>query len=255
MTLLGPRDPPAFRVENPGGRSPFFLTADHAGRVVPAALGRLGLNEADFDRHIAWDIGIAGVTTRLAAALDATAIYQTYSRLVIDCNRQPSVASAFPTVSEATQIPGNDGLTEADRLVRRMDIFEPYHQEIRRLIAARGAGRTIYIAMHSFTPVYLGQRRTMDVALLYNRNRGLSKILLDLLQADGGFIVTENDPYRVSDETDYGVPVHAEAAGLEYAEIEIRQDLIENEIGQAEWASRLARLLPLAAEQLGRGVP
>jgi len=255
MTLLGPRDPPPFRVENPDGRSAFLLTADHAGRVVPEALGRLGLDEADFDRHIAWDIGIAGVTARLAAALDATAIYQTYSRLVIDCNRQPSVASAFPTVSEATPIPGNSGLTEADRLTRRMDIFEPYHEEIQRLIAARGPGRTIYLAMHSFTPVYLGQRRTMEVALLYNRNPRLSKVLLGLLRVEGGFTVTENDPYRVSDETDYGVPVHAEAAGLDYAEIEIRQDLIASEAGQAEWAARLARLLPLAAEQLGRGVP
>jgi predicted N-formylglutamate amidohydrolase len=255
MTLLGPRDPPAFRVENLDGRSAFFLTADHAGRAVPVALGRLGLNDADFDRHIAWDIGIAAVTTRLAAALDATAIHQTYSRLVIDCNRPPRVASACPEVSEATAIPGNRGLTAADRLARRQEIFDPYHAEIQRLIAARGAARTIYIAMHSFTPVYLGQRRDMEVALLYNRNPRLSKVLMGLLLAEGGLTVAENDPYRVSDETDYGVPVHAEAAGLDYAEIEIRQDLIETEAGQAEWAARLARLLPLAAEQLGRGVP
>jgi predicted N-formylglutamate amidohydrolase len=180
--------------------------------------------------------------------LDATAILQTYSRLVIDCNRQPSVPSAFPLVSEATAIPGNAGLTEAGKQARRAAIFDPYHEAIAGLIAARG--RTVYIAMHSFTPVYLGQARPMEVALLYNRNPALSRSLVDLLRAEGDLDVAENAPYRVSDETDYGVPVHAERRGLDYAEVEIRQDLIEDEAGQAAWAARLARLLPLALEIL-----
>ncbi len=246
--LLFEDEPPPYRVINPAGRSPFLLTADHAGRVIPPALGDLGLDEAARRRHIAWDIGIAGVTERLAEMLDATAILQTYSRLVIDCNRQPSVPSAFPLVSEATAIPGNAGLTEAGKQARRAAIFDPYHEAIAGLIAARG--RTVYIAMHSFTPVYLGQARPMEVALLYNRNPALSRSLVDLLRAEGDLDVAENAPYRVSDETDYGVPVHAERRGLDYAEVEIRQDLIEDEAGQAAWAARLARLLPLALEIL-----
>ncbi|OYV57849.1 MAG: N-formylglutamate amidohydrolase, partial [Acidocella sp. 21-58-7] len=104
MALLGGSDVAPVRVENADGKSRFFLTADHAGRAIPAALGDLGVRAAEMDRHIAWDIGIAGVTSRLAVALDATAVFQAYSRLVIDCNRQTYVASAFPVVSEATPI-------------------------------------------------------------------------------------------------------------------------------------------------------
>jgi predicted N-formylglutamate amidohydrolase len=247
MALLGVEEPPVFRVLNPGAAGPFLLTADHAGRRIPLALEHLGLREPDLSRHIAWDIGIAGVTEMLAAATGAPAILQNYSRLVIDCNRQPHVPSAFPVVSEATEIPGNGGLTEAEKAARREQIFEPYHAEIKRLIA--GLGRPVYVAMHSFTPVYLGVERPMEAAVLYNRNPRLSRIMAGLLRNEN-LAVAENEPYRVSDETDYGVPVHAEAAGLDYLEIEIRQDLIADEAGQAGWARRLARLLPVAVEKL-----
>jgi predicted N-formylglutamate amidohydrolase len=253
MTLLGDDEPPAVRVENEFGAAPFLLTADHAGRVIPRALGDLGVGESDLKRHIAWDIGIAGVTARLAAALDATAVFQTYSRLVIDCNRQPSVPSAFPVVSEATPVPANATLSEAERYARQMAIFDPYHAEIKRLIENRAGRKTIYVAMHSFTPVYLGVQREMQVALLYNRNPAFSRVLATLLRAEGGLVVAENQPYSVSDETDYGVPVHAERGGLDYTEIEIRQDLIADETGQANWAERLARLLPLAERLMKEG--
>ncbi len=250
MELLSAGDVAPVQVETAGGQSRLFLTADHAGRVIPAALGDLGVSAADLERHIAWDIGIAGVTRRLAAALDATAVLQNYSRLVIDCNRQTYVPSAFPVVSEATAIPGNIGLSEADKLVRQKAIFTPYHDEIRQLLAARAARRPIYVAMHSFTPVYLNVARPMHVAVLYHRRPAFSKLVAALLRAEVGLVVAENEPYRVSDETDYGVPVHAEAGGLEYVEIEIRQDLIADVAGQVEWAARLARILPLAAAQL-----
>jgi predicted N-formylglutamate amidohydrolase len=252
MGLLTEDDVKPFRLFNAAGRSRFLLTADHAGNLVPRALGDLGLAEADLRRHIGWDIGISGVTIGLAERLDAVAILQNYSRLVVDCNRQPYVPSAFPVVSEATAIPGNAGLTEAAKRSRQAEIFDPYHDEIKRLIAARGAEPPVYVAMHSFTPVYLGERRAMDVAVLYNRSPRLSQALAQLLRAEGDLTVAENDPYRVSDESDYGVPVHAERGGLDYLEIEIRQDLIESEAGQASWADRLARLLPLALAAVER---
>ena len=108
----------------------------------------------------------------------------------------------------------------------------------------------MYVAMHSFTPVFKGVSRPMEVAVLYNRSPRLSRAVADLLRAEGGLIVAENEPYRVTDVTDYGVPVHAEAGGLDYVEIEIRQDLIETRVGQAAWAKRLARLLPQAVMAL-----
>jgi predicted N-formylglutamate amidohydrolase len=258
--VLRDDEPAPFTVINAHAESPFLLTADHAGRVIPSVLGDLGVAKADLERHIAWDIGIAGVTRRLAAALHAPAVLQTYSRLVIDCNRQPMVASAFPEISEATPIPGNIGLSAAEKLLRRQEIFDPYHAEIARLIHAHAPKRYIYVAMHSFTPVYLGAKRAMHVAVLYNRNPRFSHVLAGLLREETSLVVCENEPYRVTDETDYGVPVHAEAGWLDYAEIEIRQDLIEDIGGQQEWAMRLARILPIAEKRLRsmrneRGVP
>jgi predicted N-formylglutamate amidohydrolase len=154
------------------------------------------------------------------------------------------VASAFPQVSEATVIPGNAELSAAERLWRQESLFDPYHDTIARLLAEQAGQRPVYVAMHSFTPVYLGTARPMHVAVLYNRNPTLSQALAALLRQEEGLVVAENEPYQVSDETDYGVPVHAEGGGLDYLEIEIRQDLIDGEAGQADWARRLGRLLP-----------
>lgn len=248
-SLLHADEPAPFTILNEAASSRFLLTADHAGRQIPQVLGGLGVGAADMDRHIAWDIGIADVTRMLAKKLAAPAILQTYSRLVIDCNRPPAVPSAFPEVSEATSIPGNAGLSMAGRAARQAAIFDPYHAEIARLIAARDS-RLVYIAMHSFTPVYLEAARDMHVAVLFNRNPRASHILAALLRAEPGLVVAENEPYQVSDATDYGVPVHAEARGLDYVEIEIRQDLIQNDNGREEWADRLARLLPVMADRL-----
>lgn len=246
--MLEADEAPVFEVLHENGKSPFFLTADHAGRSIPRVLGDLGVCEAERARHIAWDIGIAAVTRHLSAALEATAILQTYSRLVIDCNRVPSLPSAFPEVSESTVIPGNQALSPAAKQARKTAIFDPYHQEIKRLIASRP--RTVYVAMHSFTPVYKGENRPMHIAVLYDRNPHLSKHLADLLRQEGDLVVAENEPYHVGDGTDYGVPVHAEPQGLDYLEIEIRQDLIADEAGQKSWADRLARLFPLALQRL-----
>jgi predicted N-formylglutamate amidohydrolase len=250
--LLAPDEPSPVRVLRASGHSTLFLTADHAGRAIPRGLGRLGLPDRELERHIAWDIGIAGVTERLSAALDATAVLQTYSRLVIDCNRDPGVPSSIPEVSETTNIPGNAALSAEQRAARRQAIFEPYHARIEALLDARHAAQrgTVYVAMHSFTPVFKGESRDMQVGVLYNRDVRLAAIMLDLLRAEGDLTVGDNAPYAVSDVTDYGVPVHAERRGLAHVEIEIRQDLIADETGQTAWAARFERLLTAAVGRL-----
>ncbi len=250
--LLTPDEPLPVRVLRESGHSTLFLTADHAGRAIPRSLGRLGLPDRELDRHIAWDIGIAGVTERLSATLDATAVLQTYSRLVIDCNRDPEVPSSIPEVSETTEIPGNAGLSAEQRAARRQAIFEPYHARIEALLDARQAAAraTVFVAMHSFTPVFKGESRAMQVGVLYNRDVRLAAIMLDLLRAEGDLTVGDNAPYAVSDVTDYGVPVHAERRGLAHVEIEIRQDLIADETGQIAWAARFERLLSAAVGRL-----
>ena len=121
--LLTAEDPAPVRVLRETATSDLFFTADHAGRIIPASLHDLGVSEAERQRHIAWDIGIAGVTEHLSNLLDATAVLQTYSRLVIDCNRDPSWPSAMPEISEYTPIPGNRNLTpEAKSRPRRRDL-------------------------------------------------------------------------------------------------------------------------------------
>src|SRR5947207_8104468 len=252
LRLLAEDDPAPVRVLRPAGRSDFLLSGDHAGRAIPHRLGALGLPESERERHIAWDIGIAGVAERLSEALDATAVLQGYSRLVIDCNRQPGLDSSIPTISELTEIPGNQDLTPAEREARRREIFAPYHQRIAELIDARIAAesRVVLGAMHSFTPVFKGVRRQVDIGVLYNRDTRLAHTRLDLLRAEGDLAVGDNEPYAVGDLTDYTVPVHAERRGLAHVEIEIRQDLIADAAGQAAWAARLARLLSAADARL-----
>ncbi len=253
--LLAPDEPSPVSVLNPDGNSDFVLTADHAGRLIPRRLGALGLPEHELTRHIAWDIGIAGVTERLSAAFDAPAVFQLYSRLVIDCNRGHGVDSSIPTVSETTRIPGNEGLTAQDRAERQREIFAPYHGAIRALLDARAkAGRrTVLIAMHSFTPVFKGQRRATEIGVLFNRDARLARALLDVLHEAGDIVVGENDPYDVSDTSDYGVPMHGERRGIPHVELEIRQDLIGTPDGERHWADRLAHLLPLADARITAG--
>jgi len=247
-TLLAPDEASPVTVHNPGGRSPFLLLADHAGRAFPRALGQLGISDAESRRHIAWDIGILGTSLDLAARLDAPLIAQTWSRLVIDCNRPPGVPSSIPVVSELTEIPGNIGLTPDQKAAREREIFWPYHHRIAAVLDARAAAGqpTILIAMHSFTPVYQGESRPWHVGMLY-REPALAHPLLRLLEQEPGLVVGDNEPYSVGDDTDYAVPVHGERRGLLHTAIEIRQDLIAEPAGQAEWAERFARLLPLAA--------
>jgi predicted N-formylglutamate amidohydrolase len=245
-------DEPPVSVYNAGGASPLLLVADHAGRAIPGALDGLGVAAPELERHIAWDIGIAGVGQMLANALGAMLIQQNYSRLVIDCNRPPGAPSSIPEISELTPIPGNVGLSDAQKRSRAREIFWPYHRRIEaELERRRQAGRAAaLIALHSFTPVFKGDARAWHAALLYNRDPRLAQHLLTLLRQEQGLVVGDNQPYFVSDTTDYTIPVHGERRGLPHALIEIRQDLIAEDSGQRKWADILARLLPLAYAQL-----
>jgi predicted N-formylglutamate amidohydrolase len=242
---------------NAAGRSPFLFTCDHYGRLIPPSLGDLGLPSGELVRHIAWDIGIAGVAERLAQALDAHLIAQRYSRLVIDCNRPPGVASSIPILSEATTIPGNEGLSREMAEARRRAIFDPYHHCIDAVIAQRLAEQrpTVLVALHSFTPVYAGIARPWHIGTLYHRGKLLPPLLLKALRAEGDLVVGDNEPYAVSDQTDYTIPVHGEARGLTNSGIEIRQDLVADESGQQQWAERLARILGEIEPLLGLHLP
>src|SRR6266446_8709996 len=156
--LLAHDEPLPVSFENEAGRSVFFLTCDHAGRAIPRRLGGLGLPEHETERHIAWDIGIGAVGRQLSRLLDAAMIVQTYSRLVIDCNRDPNVPSSIPEISETTEIPGNRGLNRAAQAARVDAIFRPYHDALAAALDRRAAEArdSVLVALHSFTPVFKG---------------------------------------------------------------------------------------------------
>src|SRR5580692_3082914 len=242
--LLGSAEVPPVLEHNAAGRSPFLLTCDHYGRLIPRALGDLGLPESELTRHIAWDIGISGVAEALSKHLGAHLIAQRYSRLVIDCNRPPGAPSSIPRLSEATIIPRNEGLTREAAEARRRAVFDPYHRRIGEAIDARLRENipTVLVSLHSFTPVYAGVARPWHIGTLYHRDTRLPGLLLEQLRREPDLVVGDNEPYAVSDATDYTIPVHGEKRGLMNTGIEIRQDLIAEPAGQREWADRLARI-------------
>jgi predicted N-formylglutamate amidohydrolase len=242
--LLGQNDPDPVQIVNPGGRSRLLLIGDHAGRIVPAALGMLGLEPDDLARHIGWDIGIAALGEALAVRLDATFVRQTYSRLVIDCNRDPARADAMPAISDGTRIPGNEGLTAAMRAARIAAIHEPYQAAIAAELARRDArgGLTRLVSLHSFTPVMDGIARPWQVGVLHDRgDLSLTHRTLERLRANPALTVGDNEPYRM-DGIDHTVPRHC-YPDRPYVELEVRQDLLGDAAGVAAWAERLAAVL------------
>jgi predicted N-formylglutamate amidohydrolase len=252
MSLLDPDEPAPVLLERAESDAPFVFVADHAGRRLPRRLGDLGLAPADLERHVAYDIGILPVAQALARAFDAPFVAQTYSRLVIDCNRPLHVAQSIPEISERTEIPGNRNLAPAARQARIEALFRPYHDTIEALLEARAQVglSTVLVAMHSFTPVFKDIPRPWVLGLLYNRDARLARPLLELLNQDSAPYIGDQLPYIVHDESDYTLPVHGERRGLPHVGIEIRQDLIAEPYGQATWAAWLEGMLRQALDRL-----
>lgn len=243
--LLLPGDPPPFEVINPEGRARLVLFSDHAGRAVPQRLGTLGLKPDELDQHIGWDIGIAKLARRLAAALDAPAVLAGYSRLVIDCNRRLDDPTSIAQESDRIPVPGNRGLSVEDRKARQEAIFRPYHAAVAEAIARKrkqGPDPAV-LSLHSFTPRMNGFARPWHVGILWNRDPRLPVPLMARLMQEPGLVVGDNEPYSGKDEHGYSVIAHAEAQGLPHGLIEMRQDLIGDDAGVARWAETLIRVL------------
>ena len=242
--LLEGEDEPVI-VVNADGPSHIFLVCEHAGRAIPRKLGTLGLSESELERHIAYDIGAESVARRLSRLLDAPLVLQRYSRLVQDCNRPPDAPSAMPEVSETIQIPGNAGLTADERAARTAAIYEPFHAAVTKLLDSRQAsGRgPIFVAIHSFTPIYKGMTRHLDAGILHDRDRRYADHLIATLSRHGDIKVRRNEPYGPEDGVTHTLNLHAGRRGLLNAMIEIRNDLITEEVGQSAWSGRLAQVL------------
>jgi predicted N-formylglutamate amidohydrolase len=249
-SLLGPTDPAPVAMINRDGAAPFVLTCDHAGWAVPAALDNLGLPDAEMNRHIAYDIGAADLARKLAARLDAPLIMQSYSRLVIDCNRHPNVAESVIVESDGTLVPANQTLGETERTQRVEEIHRPYHDAIRDSLESReeSGHPTILLSVHSCTPAMNGFARPWHAGLLYNRDPRFCRALMPILQAAApGLTLAFNQPYTVDDESDYTIPVHGEGRGLHHGLVEIRNDQLVGEEGLERWADLLAASVSEAA--------
>lgn len=249
--LLGAGDPPAWRAVNAAGRAPVLLVCDHASNRIPASLGTLGLPAAELERHIAWDIGAAGVTERMAELLDAPALLSGYSRLVLDCNRHPGGVGSVPATSDGVAIPGNRDLSDAAVAARVAALFEPYQRAIADRLAAFAAAGTVpaLISIHSFTPAMNGRPRPWHVGILWDADARIPGPLLEALGAEATLVVGDNEPYSAREPHGYTTDVHGTRAGLPHVLIEIRQDLIADAAGQADWAGRLAAALkPILAD-------
>ena len=237
----------------------FVLVCDHASNAVPAHMERLGLDQAELDRHIGWDIGAAMVTRSLSAWLDAPAYFSGYSRLVVDCNRPVGSPTAMPAVSDGTVVPANQSISPEEAAARTDAFFRPYHDAIAACLdRAIGFGAVpILVAVHSFTPVFDGFARPWEVGLLYEHDDRLVQPLKEALAAlRPGLTIGDNEPYAIVGPSDYSIPVHGQGRGLPHIEIELRQDLIGTEEGARSWAETLAvafkqvrtALTPLAIE-------
>lgn len=253
LPFLQPDEPPPLEVHNGDAASDYFLICEHAGRLLPHKAGSLGLADTELTRHIAWDIGARDVAMALADLLSAPLYMQRYSRLFCDCNRKTDVPSFAPEVSEATTIPGNQGLSHAERQMRAEAVFWPFHNAVSRELDRRRdrQQRTLLVTIHSFTPVFLGRSRPWEMGVMFRADRDFAPPIAQWLKENSGFTVGVNEPYKVSDD-DYSIPVHGEGRSLPCVEFEIRNDLIPDQLAAVKWAELLSKALLFGAEAARR---
>jgi predicted N-formylglutamate amidohydrolase len=245
--------PAAVEIVNGEGISPVVLLCPHASNYIPHRYANLGLPASELQRHIAWDIGAAGVTRALAKILDAPAFLATYSRLLIDLNRPLSSESSIVERSEATDVPGNLRLTAEERALRAARVFTQYHEPIAAHLAQRR--RSVIVAVHSFTPTYHGVARAWQLGVLFEKSTAFANATIERLRnSDAVLNVGANVPYTVAPDTDYGVLVYGDEVGNPALEFEIRQDLIVRPEQQRSWAQRLAETLALDVALEGAGL-
>ena len=243
---LDAADPPPVEIVGSRAPRPLVLTCEHGGRALPKRLIGRAPGPEDMTRHIAWDVGAAEVTRGLADRLGAALCLQSYSRLVIDCNRPRHAADLAPAVSDGTRVPFNAGLAESERDARWTAIHAPFHAAVTDLLDSRPGAALV--AVHSFTPrLRGGAARSMMAGLLVRRDRTLAEALMRELAARAPKVaVVFNQPYRIEDDSDYTIPVHGERRGLPHVLIEIRSDLIADAAGVGRWTALLADALAAA---------
>ncbi len=233
---------PAVQVLNPHGRGGAVLVCEHASRFIPAALNDLGLDEDARTSHAAWDIGALDLATALMTELDVPLVAARISRLVYDCNRPPESADAMPAQSERFAIPGNAALRDAQRAARVREVYTPFCTAVSETLD-RSATPPVMITIHSFTPVFCGQPRRIELGVLHDSDTRAAQIVLRQARQHTDLRVAMNEPYTAADGVTHSLRLHAVTRGLANVMIEIRNDLIDSAAGVDRTAAQLVPVL------------
>lgn len=248
-SLLAEDERPAAHVLNPGGGGGVVLVCEHASRFIPAALNGLGLDAEARESHAAWDIGALDLARALSRELDAPLVASRISRLVYDCNRPPDAPDAMPARSERFAVPGNMGLTPADRVARVREVYEPFSALLSETLD-RCATAPVLVTVHSFTPVYLGRRREVQIGILHDSDSRLADAMLAGAARHTRLRVGRNAPYGPEDGVTWTLRRHGLERGLLNVMIELRNDLLGSAAACGEMATMLGRWLREATGRL-----
>ena len=242
----------AVSVDNRDGAGSFVLVCDHASNSMPREFGGLGLGTADLGRHIAFDPGALGVAQRMAGNLDAPLVRSNASRLLIDCNRPLDAPDLIAEMSEIYEVPGNKGLTIAQKAERIERFYHPFHSAIEAVVLPRLKFGMVpgFIAVHSFNPIYRGVMRPWEIGIIHDADSGWALGMVELIRAETGFNVGVNQPYSPKDRVYFTLERHARSRGLPAVMIEVRNDEIATEQQQAMWGDLLSRVAKTALAEL-----
>ncbi|MEM9476123.1 MAG: N-formylglutamate amidohydrolase [Pseudomonadota bacterium] len=242
--LLSPDERPAAEVLNAGATGNLVLVCEHASAAIPQALGTLGLPESELRGHWAWDVGVLDVATAMAAALNAPLVVSRVSRLVYDCNRPTDSPTAIVERAEHHAVTGNRDLSPEDRAQRETEVYFPFRDLLTATLDARQPKALVNV--HSFTPVFEGQARRVELGFLHDATPDLALGMLAAARADLRFDTRLNEPYDAADGVTHTLRTHAEPRDIANAMIEIRGDLIDQTPAAQKMAAYLTDLLRTA---------
>ncbi len=239
-------------IENREARGRVVLVCEHASNAFPAPWGDLGLSEEQRRAHIAWDPGALGLARGLSLLLDAPLVHAPVSRLIYDCNRAPDMAGAMPIRSEVHDIPGNAEISARERAARAAAIYLPFHADLHAVIAERIAlgFDPVIITIHSFTPIYHGERRQVEFGVIHDADTQLAKAIVTEAKARSALKSELNAPYSAADDVTHTLRLQALPYALPNAMLEIRNDLIATPKDEAAMAVTLAPVIAAAVADL-----
>lgn len=242
-TILARDEGPAAELVNPHGTAPVCLVCEHASAAIPAALGDLGLADADRLSHAVWDIGAAALARALSDALDAPLVMARVSRLVHDCNRPPTAPDAIPAQAERIAVPGNGHLGAADRAARVAQVYDPFHRLLADTLDGFATPPAL-VTIHSFAPIWYGAPRAVELGLLHDTD---DRLATRMAAGDaGGLRAALNEPYSMADGVTHTLARHALPRGLDNVMIEVRNDLLASGPQIARICHRLEQMLRAA---------